>query len=155
MSRAGRSVQPGSYGDSHGEASAILDFCIEGFHLWHKQNWLSAQEPITVKSATDDYLRELDPLTPFLDECCDIGPWGTHKTQATDLFNAYKAFTKSYPEFGGEGDSMVVFSHRMQDAGSRSRIEKKKLHGKMFWCGIRLKTDDDRELVLENTGGGG
>lgn len=137
------------------EASGILNFCLEGFQYWHKLSWLSKHEPPAVQSATHDYLRELDPLTPFLDACCDIGPGTTHRTQANDLFRAYKAFVKDNPEFGGECDSVVVFSRRMQDAGSRSVVEKRRLRGKIFWCGIRLKTDSVRDLALDDTVRGG
>jgi putative DNA primase/helicase len=67
-----------------GEAAGILAWLVRGVLGWQKQR---LNPPAAVKTATAEYRRENDPLTPFFETCCQIAK--TAKVAAGELFDAY------------------------------------------------------------------
>ena len=66
------------------EAPGILTWLVRGCRDW-QQHGLNA--PAAVRTATEEYRRESEPLSPFFDSCCVITPGG--RVKAFELYTEY------------------------------------------------------------------
>lgn len=108
------------------ELPGILNWAIEGCLAWQREG-LSA--PAEVKEATQNYRGEMDHLTAFLEDCCELDSLAQITAKAI-----HEAYTKWCKANGDEVMTKRAFGLRLgqhgfmpdRDAGVRS------------WWGIRL-----------------
>lgn len=67
--------------------SAILAWMFTGCLAWQA---CRLRIPETIRHATEAYRRDLDPMRDFIDECCDLNPYGWTATK--ELRAAYVAY---------------------------------------------------------------
>lgn len=108
-----------------GELPGILNWMLEGFVMWGGSGLAT---PESVRSATDEYRSESNPLGQFVEACTQRGGW----TRAAELFAAYKAWCRREAV---DPLSNTAFGRRLGDMG----VEKTKM-GSIFW-GLTV-TDD-------------
>jgi putative DNA primase/helicase len=69
--------------------AAVLAWLVEGARLYQEEG---LEAPPAVVSLTEDYRRDMNPLTTWIGECCDLGP--TYETTYHDLRWSYEEFTR-------------------------------------------------------------
>jgi putative DNA primase/helicase len=69
------------------EAGGILAWLVRGALAWQRDG---LNPPQVVRAATDEYRRESEPLTPFIQACCVVTPKA--RVQASHLFGAYRTW---------------------------------------------------------------
>jgi len=67
------------------ELSGILNWAIKGCLDWQGNG---LQTPKEVENATIEYRNEMDTVSEFLSECCDLAP--NYRATPTELYEAYK-----------------------------------------------------------------
>lgn len=75
------------------EAAGILARMVRGCLAWQAQR---LTQPESVRIATEQYQRESNPLTEFIDECCDVSPSAAISKQ--NLHEAYLDYCSTYRE---------------------------------------------------------
>lgn len=65
------------------EAEGIFKWIVDGFRMWQNEG---LQMPKTVLDATTEYRNEMDTLSAFLDERCNVGQG---EVMASVLYAAY------------------------------------------------------------------
>ncbi len=75
------------------EASGILASFVRGCLAWQQDR---LEPPESVRSATEEYQRQSNPLTDFIDERCALAPDSTVSKE--DLHGAYLAYCSTYRE---------------------------------------------------------
>ena len=76
------------------EAEGILCWCVEGMRLYHEEG---LQKPASVCRATEEYRKDMDTISKFLDECTVSAPMRCVK--AKDLYTVYTKWCDLYGEF--------------------------------------------------------
>lgn len=115
------------------DADAILSWAIDG---WRQYQERGLDEPAVVIAATDDYQRDSDAITRFIDECCVISP--LVKATTTQLFDAWEKWRAIE---GCEQMSLKAFGQAITDKGYPA--PKKTVNGKKFRQGIAVSTVTD------------
>jgi putative DNA primase/helicase len=119
-------------GKLRAEASGILQWAIEGCLDWQRNH---LAPPASVLDLTKHYFEEQDPLSRWLEECCDITE-PTAWTGSRDLLVSYNSFTND-----GSALDSNTFAARLDALGyrrDRRRVQgspAQRLHG---YNGIRL-----------------
>jgi putative DNA primase/helicase len=72
---------------------AVLAWLVKGCLKWQSLG-MKMPQPERVKVATESYRESMDPLEPFIDEACELGP--DLKVTAADLWSAYLSHCKTY-----------------------------------------------------------
>ena len=108
------------------ELPGILNWAIEGCLLWQREG---LEPPETVRTATKQYEEESNPLTPFLAECCELGP--EYTVGCKELSSAIKAWCgeNNSPSISDLGDRLRILGFVSTQAGSDR---------KRCWKGLRL-----------------
>ena len=75
------------------EAPGILAWAVKGCLMWQREG---LGMPKAVAFATQEYREEMDPITGFLEDCCEIDPQA--KAPFGDLYPAYQRYCKTYSE---------------------------------------------------------
>lgn len=75
------------------EAPGILAWAVQGCLRW-QQEGLSA--PTKVTQATEEYRNQMDPVTDFIEDCCNVNPEAF--TLSADLYGAYGDWCNSFRE---------------------------------------------------------
>jgi putative DNA primase/helicase len=114
------------------ELSGILAWAVQGALRWHR-NGLGA--PAAVRTATESYRVESDPLAPFLEECCVQGeelllPGG-------QAFKAYKAWGTTQGMSERELLSSRTFGSRMA-----MKFERKHTNRGNAYVGVGLRESE-------------
>jgi putative DNA primase/helicase len=111
------------------ELPGILRWAVEGALLWQKEG---LDTPDAVRQATREYRSEMDVLSDFIDECCDVSdPGATISFQ--DLYYRYQDWCAADNE---EPMSRKEFSRRLDERG----FTKGRNHALgRFRSGIQLK----------------
>ncbi|MEH3045515.1 phage/plasmid primase, P4 family [Sphingomonas adhaesiva] len=124
------------------EASGILNRLLDGLIDWRLRG---LQEPDIVRTATDDYRKDSDPLGRFLTECTADDTEA--KTKSSVLYGLYDAWRAAV----GENQwTQKGFSLAMLDRGYKRRENRG-----MQWLGIRMtRTVSDFEQASDEAGGG-
>jgi putative DNA primase/helicase len=122
--------------DLMAEGPGILNWLIEGFHLWREGG---LEPPAAVTRATEAYFAEMDPIGQFIREACELpsdatGVTETSLEKAADLFAAYKRWCDAVNE---EPRTQTAFGRRLNDLGVKSE----KRGGIGFRAGVRLRQD--------------
>jgi len=113
------------------EIDGVLAWAVEGCREWIKYG-LGQSE--AVKQATTEYREDMDPIEPFLDECCLFNV--NLRTRSSELYMAYSEWAKNNgrPDF-----SHISFGNLMRDRKESLKAEKSS--GVKWWRGIALKSD--------------
>jgi putative DNA primase/helicase len=115
------------------DADAILSWAIDG---WREYQERGLDEPAVVIAATDNYQRDSDAISRFLDECCVFSP--VVKATTTQLFDAWEKWRAIE---GAEQMSLKAFGQAITDKGYPA--PKKTVNGKKFRQGIAVCTVTD------------
>ena len=102
------------------EADGILEWVIEGAHLWHKEGL----SPVAViQESTDSYFAEADLVARWLDECATIDP--TSSEPAAALFGSWTTWCKNNGHTPGTstrlGRKLTEKGHETRKSGARLR----------------------------------
>jgi len=116
-----------------GHRRAILAWLVKGCLDWQMYG---LQEPPEVTDATLKYREDMDILTDFLNECCEIQP--SASIAVAELYRAYK-------DWCDQNDGVVIgknkFGNRITEKGV---IKDRGAGNKTIWRGIRLLTEDEK-----------
>lgn len=107
------------------EYPAILRWAVEGCLLWQREG---LKQPRAVLDMTREYRREMDVISGFLDDRCEVGEGFSAKS--SELYAAYSAWCESNTEFKM---SNTKFSVEMD-----KRFGKTKQRDGMYFSGVRL-----------------
>jgi phage/plasmid-associated DNA primase len=114
------------------EAAGILAWLVQGALRWRQDG---LHPPEMVKAATEEYRRENEPLTPFLDACTENATGA--RVKASDLFAAYTTWCA---ESGFSADSRLnqtTFGRQMKKRFDA--VEERHT----FYIGLRLSNSTD------------
>lgn len=75
------------------EARGILAWCVRGALAYRKEG---LQPPATVRKAREDYKSDMDLLSEWLDECCELGPSCVDSNAR--IWASWEAFAKARGE---------------------------------------------------------
>lgn len=76
------------------EYPAILRWAVEGCLLWQREG---LKQPLAVLDMTREYRREMDVISGFLDDRCEVGEGFSAKS--SELYAAYSAWCEANTEF--------------------------------------------------------
>ena len=107
------------------EYPAILRWAVEGCLLWQREG---LKQPRAVLDMTREYRREMDVISGFLDDCCEVGEGFSAKS--SELYAAYSAWCEANTEFKM---SNTKFSVEMEKRFSKVA----RMNGKYF-LGLKL-----------------
>lgn len=107
------------------EYPAILRWAVEGCLLWQREG---LKQPRAVLDMTREYRREMDVISGFLDDRCEVGEGFSAKS--SELYAAYSAWCEANTEFKM---SNTKFSVEMD-----KRFGKTKQRDGMYFSGVRL-----------------
>jgi putative DNA primase/helicase len=111
------------------ELPGILNWVIEGARLWLRDG---LNPPETVKAATAAYRQESNPITPFVEACCQLG--ADLRAQAAVAFKAYEDFSHGLKPWEKLTDK--AFHRAMRE---RFQVQKVREHGnRTFYLGVGL-----------------
>ena len=107
------------------EYPAILRWAVEGCLLWQREG---LKQPRAVLDMTREYRREMDVISGFLDDRCEVGE--DFSAKSSELYAAYSAWCESNTEFKM---SNTKFGVEMEKRFTRS----KRMDGNYF-VGLKL-----------------
>lgn len=107
------------------EYPAILRWAVEGCLLWQREG---LKQPKAVLNMTREYRREMDVISGFLDDRCEVGEGFSAKS--SELYAAYSAWCESNTEYKM---SNTKFSVEMD-----KRFPKTKQRDGMYFSGVKL-----------------
>ena len=107
------------------EFPAILRWAAEGCMLWQREG---LKPPKAVLNMVREYRREMDVISAFLDDCCEVGE-GFY-VKSSELYGAYSAWCEANTEYKM---SNTKFSVELD-----KRFPKIKQRDGMFFSGVKL-----------------
>jgi putative DNA primase/helicase len=75
------------------QAPGILAWLVEGCLLWQKNG---LQIPTKVKRESEEYRKDEDDMSVFVDFCCLIGPEDLYQTGASQIYDVFFQWWKRY-----------------------------------------------------------
>ena len=118
------------------EWPGILRWMIDGCLDWQKHGFV---RPTSVETATEEYFRDQDTFSHWLETSCRVERDNSHLTESpTALFRSWKAFALAIGEDPGTGKA---FSSTLKRNGFRF----KRTGAGMIYYGILLKAQDNPE----------
>lgn len=118
------------------ELPGILNWVIRGAVRWYAEG---LNPPETVRVATEDYRRESEPITPFIENCCVVKD-GV-KVQAGAAWLAYKAWAS------GQQDEQVLTDKAFSKCMKRRFTCESGRH--VFYLGVALAEQRAGEMAPE------
>lgn len=113
------------------ELPGILAWAVRGCLAWQRHG---LHAPPTVIAATDDYRREMDPLSGFLSEMCVFDP--SCETPASALYDTYKKWCKSKEI---QTISQQAFGRILREKGFvNTKATSGEFRDRVIWRRIRL-----------------
>ncbi len=109
------------------EASAILRWAVAGCLAWQKDG---LQAPSSVEVATKEYQSDMDTLSQFLDECCEVG--SQHEEAASEVYAAYKRWAEKHGVY-------VLSSKRLSPQLQGKGYQREKRGGLYFYRGFKVR----------------
>jgi len=91
------------------EAPGILSWVVRGSLLWQREG---LNPPTVVTKATEDYRRESDPLSPFIEACCVVRD--DLRVQSSILFAEYQRWCDDNQIKPWERFTLTTFGSRMK-----------------------------------------
>lgn len=120
------------------ELPGILRWIVEGAgkYLALRDAGQEIPLPAKVDKATTDFVEKSDPLTSFIEECCDVR--GNLSDSSSGLFDAFRRFCNDggFPILDNRG-----FKSRMEQRG----FESKRNNQGVMWHGIARKNAGQQE----------
>jgi putative DNA primase/helicase len=113
------------------EAPGILSWLVRGAMAWLRDG---LNPPDVVLAATDEYRRENEPLTPFIDERCLIGDG--YRVQASQLYKAYQQWCEDSHVRDWQRLTLTAFGRQMK---KRFKVADDKRN--VFYLGIGERID--------------
>lgn len=107
------------------EYPAILQWAVEGCLLWQSEG---LEMPRAVREMCKEYRREMDVISAFIDDKCDVAEGNFVK--ASQLFAAYAAWCEENNEY--------KFSNTKFGVEMTKRFERKHTRDGWFYIGIKL-----------------
>jgi putative DNA primase/helicase len=115
------------------ESPGILAWAVRQTVSWLKHG---LQTPEAVKTATAEYEAESDPLTGFLEECCELG--AAYRTPSGELYRAYRDWCEHQGFKEREILSSTAFGRRVGERFHRERTGRSR-----GYCGLRVRDGCD------------
>jgi len=112
----------------HDELPGILTFFVNGCRQWQQRG---LKPPDVVQVATEQYQKESDPLSRFIDERCVIA--ATASVQASTFYKAYLLWANNQGFREREVLSSTAFGRRMSE-----RFQKQETRDATFYQGVGL-----------------
>ena len=109
------------------EAESVFKWAVEGCLLWRSEG---LSKPKSVSDATNEYRREMDIISAFIEDCCTVG---SGQTKALDLYVAYIDWAETNNEY-----KMPNTKFGLEMA---KRFEKIKNRSGAFYQGILMKNN--------------
>lgn len=110
------------------ELPAIMKWCVDGFLEWQR---IGLSEPAIIKEQRDEYRTEMDSISSFIEECCEIDY--KYRVSASELFNAYDNWAKRNNQ------------HKMTNVKFATEVLKKyertTIKGKRYYRGLKIAED--------------
>ena len=116
------------------EGSGILNWIVQGAMMWQSEG---LNPPQIVTNASKEYRNEMDVLTLFVQECCEVGD--SYQAPAGELFTQYKHWAEESSEY----------SMPKQKFGKEMRKKfdyDKKRYGR-YYLGLRIKKDPRTNFI--------
>lgn len=110
------------------ESMGILNWIVEGAIMWQVEG---LQIPERIKNASQKYREEMDVLSGFVNDCCELGPGFTAKSG--ELYDSYKNWAADANEYKM---NLTRFGKEMS-----KKFHRKVSHGYKVYEGIRIKQD--------------
>jgi putative DNA primase/helicase len=107
-------VNPGLADELRAEATGILAWCVRGCEGWQREG---LNPPESAASATDEYERDSDPLSPFIAEACEID--AAAETRSGDMYEAYRRWAERQNMTERERLSSTMFGLKMAERFKR------------------------------------
>lgn len=116
------------------ELPGILNWAIQGCLDWQKGG---LNPPDSIKMATNDYRRDMDPVARFIEECCLIGE--DFSTLGGKLYERFKAWGTYNSEF-------VLSNNKFAEKMREKEFSKRKIEKGIIYLKIGLKPEfqDDK-----------
>ena len=116
------------------ESSGILNWIVQGAMMWQSEG---LNPPQIVTNASKEYRDEMDVISFFVSECCEIGDG--YQAPAGELFETYKNWAEDSSEY----------SMRKQKFGRemKKKFSSKRTNQGIYYQGLRLKTDPRMNFV--------
>ena len=111
------------------EAEGILAWLVRGVLAWRQRG---LEPPDCVRTVTDDYRTESDPLADFLAECCELGP--NYTATASVLSKAYGQWADALNLAKHERLSTTALGRKLGD-----RFDKDRTGQQRFYRGLRIR----------------
>jgi len=109
------------------EINEIFSWVVQGAKKWYKEG---LEEPEILTHSLEEYKTEMDVIQQWILESCDVGNF---KELSADLFNNYIGYAAANKEYEM---SQTLFGRNMS-----KKFKKKRMGGKTYYEGIRLKKD--------------
>jgi putative DNA primase/helicase len=117
------------------EGPGILNWALDGLERLTRRGHFC--KPLSVAQSSRQYQAHADVPGVFLSECCERNPAPLdfdnpdYREQSSELYRAYTTWAK-------ENGHRPVSSTRIADDWERLGLEKKRITGCTYWCGVRL-----------------
>lgn len=118
------------------ESVGILNWIVDGAIKWQKEG---LNPPAIVTKASKEYRDEMDVITLFVNDCCQVDP-GV-EAPAGDLFKLYKSWAKDNSEYSM---SKQKFGKEM-----RQKFEYKRRSTGRYYIGLRVPPDERLNFIRE------
>lgn len=112
------------------ESIGILKWIVDGALMWQSEG---LREPEVVKNESQIYRNEMDVISMFINDCCQLNP--DYRERGGDLFSAYTAWAKETNNYSNMNKNK--FGIEM-----KKRFKKIKTGGYMTYIGLRLTLDN-------------
>jgi len=107
------------------ELPGILKWAVEGCLKWQREG---LNPPSAVINATEQYKLEMDWLSDFLNECCEVGP--LEKVSVKDLYETYLKWAE-----GGKPKGKRMFNKMLEERGFIKERGGKNI---LYWIGLKV-----------------
>lgn len=110
------------------ESIGILNWIVEGALMWQREG---LNPPASVTNASRQYREEMDVISLFVNDCCEIGD--NYRAPAGEIFKKYQSWANENSEYSM---SKQKFGREM-----RQKFEFKKTKHGRFYLGLKISRD--------------
>ena len=113
------------------ENAGILNWLLEGYCNWKKEG---LDDPASVRSATEEYMEDMDTVGTFLKDCYTVDATGTFRVKNQDMYATYMKWCNANSERIG---SQKYLALRLEEKGFKKMCS----HSVRYWLGLIIKTE--------------
>ncbi|MCT4489801.1 DNA primase [Levilactobacillus parabrevis] len=110
------------------ESIGILNWIVEGALMWQREG---LNPPASVTNASRQYREEMDVISLFVNDCCEIGD--NYKAPAGEIFKKYQSWANENSEYSM---SKQKFGREL-----RQKFEMKRKANGRFYLGLKISQD--------------